>query len=126
MSKCGRYGPEKTDFDYSPTTLRKSLARTLERLGTSYLDTLYLHDVEFVASPVHPADPFGDPIAAIETEQGRSAWGLRPEDGNKIHGDGDEQILTAFGELRKMKDEGLVRSIGITGEATRCYVRGPN
>ncbi|KAF9520708.1 hypothetical protein BS47DRAFT_1370284 [Hydnum rufescens UP504] len=97
MSKCGRYGREKKDFDYSPATLRKSLARTLERLGTSYLDTLYLHDVEFVASPVHPSDLLGDPIAAIETEHGRAAWGLRPEDAEKVHGDGDEQILTAFG-----------------------------
>ena len=122
MSKCGRYGTEQKDFDYSPATIRRSLTRSLERLGTSYLDVLYLHDVEFVASPVHPAELTGDPINAIETEEGREAWGLRPEDANKVHGKGDEQILAAYGELRKMKDEGLVRSIGITGRSKRSPV----
>jgi len=115
MSKCGRYGPEKENFDYSPNTIRRSVLRSLERLGTPYLDSLCLHDIEFVANPVHPADPTGDSLTAIHTESGQEAWGLRKEDEGKVHGTGDESILAAFEELRKLKSEGLVRAIGITG-----------
>ena len=115
MSKCGRYGEKQGDFDYSPATIRRSLHRTLQRLGTSYLDTFCLHDVEFVASPVHPSDPTGDPNAALHTDESKEAWGLRQGEEGKVHGKGDEAILAAYGELRKFKEEGLVRNIGITG-----------
>jgi len=48
LTKCGRiHGDE---FDYSPKWIRYSVARSLKRLKTDYLDVVYLHDVEFVSS----------------------------------------------------------------------------
>ncbi|KAI5793032.1 NADP-dependent oxidoreductase domain-containing protein [Geopyxis carbonaria] len=46
QTKCGRISAEK--FDYSPEWIRKSVYRSLERLGTKYLDVVFCHDVEFV------------------------------------------------------------------------------
>lgn len=48
MTKCGRYGV--WEFDYSPSTVRKSVKRSCARLGVDYLDVVYLHDVEFVGA----------------------------------------------------------------------------
>lgn len=47
ITKCGRIAQE--EFDYSPEWIRKSIARSLARLGTDYLDLVYCHDVEFVS-----------------------------------------------------------------------------
>lgn len=46
VTKCGRL--QLDDFDYSPQWIRKSVLRSLDRLGTTYLDLVYLHDIEFV------------------------------------------------------------------------------
>ncbi|KAK4145661.1 Aldo/keto reductase family-domain-containing protein [Dichotomopilus funicola] len=46
VTKAGRIGI--TEFDYSPAWVRYSVLRSLRRLHTSYLDLVYLHDVEFV------------------------------------------------------------------------------
>lgn len=46
VTKCGRI--QLDEFDYSPAWIRKSIERSLERLGTTYLDLVYLHDIEFV------------------------------------------------------------------------------
>ena len=46
MTKVGRTGPET--YDYSPTWVRKSVKSSLERLGTSYLDVVFCHDIEAV------------------------------------------------------------------------------
>ncbi|VEU21491.1 DEKNAAC102292 [Brettanomyces naardenensis] len=46
---CTKVGRIRLDeFDYSPEWVRKSIARSLKRLNTSYLDVVYLHDIEFV------------------------------------------------------------------------------
>lgn len=47
ITKAGRIAPKV--FDYSPAHIRFSILRSLERLHTSYLDLVYLHDVEFVS-----------------------------------------------------------------------------
>lgn len=47
ITKCGRIRGD--EFDYSPAWVRYSVHRSLERLGTSYLDLVYTHDVEFVS-----------------------------------------------------------------------------
>ncbi|ODQ53705.1 NAD-dependent arabinose dehydrogenase [Saitoella complicata NRRL Y-17804] len=44
-TKCGR--EPTNEFDYTPSWIRKSVERSLERLHTSYLDVVYVHDVEF-------------------------------------------------------------------------------
>ncbi|KAG2013460.1 D-arabinose dehydrogenase [Coprinopsis cinerea AmutBmut pab1-1] len=110
MTKCGRYG--LSDFDYDPNTIRQSVKRSLERLKTSYLDVVYLHDVEFVCDPVAP-QPSGNVASSLLEDAG--VYGLAPGDEGKIRGDGDRKVLSAFAELQKLKDEGLVKQIGITG-----------
>ncbi|KAG8747506.1 hypothetical protein FRC10_000642 [Ceratobasidium sp. 414] len=114
-TKCGRYGTLAEDFDYSRGAIRKSVEHSLERLGTTYLDVVFLHDTEFVCTPVHPADPTGNPVKVLEDPALCTAWGLRPEDRDRVHGEGDQKIVDAFDELRKMKDEGTIRAIGLTG-----------
>ncbi|WP_077624219.1 aldo/keto reductase [Sediminibacillus massiliensis] len=44
-TKAGRYG--ETEFDFSKQKIKRSLEESLQRLGTDYLDILYLHDIEF-------------------------------------------------------------------------------
>jgi D-arabinose 1-dehydrogenase len=47
LTKVGRVASD--EFDYSPEWVRKSVARSLQRLHTSFLDVVYCHDVEFVS-----------------------------------------------------------------------------
>ncbi|KAK0707605.1 Aldo/keto reductase family-domain-containing protein [Lasiosphaeris hirsuta] len=49
VTKAGRIAGD--EFDYSPTYIRYSLLRSMERLHTPYLDLVYTHDVEFVSPP---------------------------------------------------------------------------
>lgn len=44
-TKVGRI--QLDDFDYSPEWVEKSILRSLERFNTSYLDVVFLHDIEF-------------------------------------------------------------------------------
>lgn len=73
-TKAGRVA--ENEFDYKPESIRKSVLRSLERLHTSYLDVIYLHDVEFVPT---------------------------------------EEALAAIGELFKLKAEGHVKYVGLSG-----------
>lgn len=47
LTKAGRIA--SNEFDYSPSWIRHSVKRSLRRLKTTYLDVVYLHDVEFVS-----------------------------------------------------------------------------
>ncbi|KAJ5256529.1 hypothetical protein N7478_012633 [Penicillium angulare] len=47
LTKVGRIA--SSSFDYSPSWIRYSVRRSLQRLHTSYLDVVYCHDVEFVS-----------------------------------------------------------------------------
>ncbi|KAI9044991.1 Aldo/keto reductase [Aspergillus affinis] len=47
MTKAGRISADQ--FDYSAECIQKSVQRSLDRLGTSYLDVVFCHDVEFVS-----------------------------------------------------------------------------
>lgn len=47
LTKVGRIAAHR--FDYSPAWVRTSIARSLKRLRTPYLDVVYCHDVEFVS-----------------------------------------------------------------------------
>ncbi|CDO74134.1 hypothetical protein BN946_scf185043.g184 [Trametes cinnabarina] len=111
MTKCGRYGPKQSDFDYVPATIRASVQRSLERLHTDYLDAVYLHDVEFVCTPVGPTS--GNHLASLSGKQ--AEYGLAEGEEGKIWGAGDQIILDAVAELRKLQDEGVVKHIGISG-----------
>ncbi|KAL4946026.1 hypothetical protein BDV06DRAFT_168006 [Aspergillus oleicola] len=47
LTKVGRIAG--SSFDYSPKWVRRSIARSLHRLHSHYLDVVYCHDVEFVS-----------------------------------------------------------------------------
>ena len=125
LTKVGRYGPNATDFDYTPTTIRRSVRRSLQRLHTEYLDVVYLHDVEFVAPCVAPRAE-GNHASALGAEA--VAYGLASEqeadDGEdestgstvavRTAGD-DERVLEAISELRALQADGLIRQVGISG-----------
>ncbi|KAH7309803.1 Aldo/keto reductase family-domain-containing protein [Stachybotrys elegans] len=74
ITKAGRIVADQ--FDYSPEWIRYSVYRSLDRLGTNYLDLVYTHDAEFV-SP--------------------------------------SEVLAAVTELRRLRDQGLIRYVGISG-----------
>ncbi|KAI0173115.1 Aldo/keto reductase [Hypoxylon sp. FL1284] len=74
VTKAGRVAGD--EFDYSPAWVRYSVLRSLERLHTSYVDLVYMHDVEFVST---------------------------------------HEVLAAVRELRRLRAEGLVRHVGISG-----------
>lgn len=74
ITKAGRI--KQDEFDYSPEHVRHSIRRSLERLRSTYLDLVYMHDVEFVS----PAE-----------------------------------VVAAVTELRQLRDEGLIRYVGISG-----------
>ncbi|OBZ71940.1 L-galactose dehydrogenase [Grifola frondosa] len=112
MTKCGRYGAHQENFDYSPATIRASVQRSLSRLHTSYLDTVYLHDVEFVCTPVGPITAGNHAVSLAEKS---AEYGLAEGQEGKVWGEGDQKILDAIAELRKLQNEGIVKAIGITG-----------
>lgn len=74
VTKAGRIAGDA--FDYSPSWIRYSIERSLQRLRTDYLDLVYMHDVEFVS---------------------------------------EAEVLGAVSALRALRDEGLIRYIGISG-----------
>ncbi|KEF61790.1 uncharacterized protein A1O9_03360 [Exophiala aquamarina CBS 119918] len=47
ITKAGRI--TEKNFDYSSAWIKKSVARSLHRFGTDYLDVVFCHDVEFVS-----------------------------------------------------------------------------
>ncbi|KAI0698867.1 Aldo/keto reductase [Cytidiella melzeri] len=112
LTKCGRYGVKPQDFDYSPATIRKSVQRSLARLNTTYLDAVYLHDVEFVCTSVQPRSA-GHHESALTTDA--KEYGIAVGKEAKVWGDGDRVILDAIAELRKMKQEGIIKNIGFSG-----------
>jgi aryl-alcohol dehydrogenase-like predicted oxidoreductase len=117
ITKVGRYnGHDGVGFDYSPETVRKSVLSSLSRLGTDHLDVVYLHDVEFVATPVKSGSTAGNPLDAIENSE---EWGLSQADAGKIFGEGDQRILDAIRELWKLKREGMIKAVGISGMSHR-------
>jgi len=116
MTKAGRYGTDRAKFDYSPPTVRASVLRSLSRLGTDHLDAVYMHDAEFVATPVKEGSTAGDPRKALDDPE---SWGLKDGEEGKIRGEGDQQVLDAVRELWKMKEEGMIRAVGISGLSLR-------
>ncbi|KAI9314124.1 NADP-dependent oxidoreductase domain-containing protein [Dichotomocladium elegans] len=48
QTKIGRYGVHPRDFDYRGKRVRESVAESMRRLKTDYLDVVLCHDVEFV------------------------------------------------------------------------------
>ncbi|KAG9317146.1 Aldo/keto reductase family-domain-containing protein [Chiua virens] len=112
FTKCGRFGNTRDAFDYTPQGVRASVARSLTRLHTTYLDTVYVHDVEFLAVCKAPKTS-GDHQSALDAEA--AAYGLHEGGEAVVHGDGDREVLGAIGELKKLQAEGVVKQVGISG-----------
>jgi D-arabinose 1-dehydrogenase len=119
MTKCGRYGPVAANFDYSAAAVRRSVARSLARLRTDYLDAVYLHDVEFVADAVAPRAA-GVHAGALGAEA--AAYGLAEGMEGAVRGPGDTRILEAVGALRELQAQGKVRRVGISGACLRAHL----
>ena len=47
--------------------------------------------------------------------EGRGAYGLAKGQEGKVWGEGDRKVLEAYGELKKMREEGLIKKIGMSG-----------
>jgi D-arabinose 1-dehydrogenase len=119
ITKIGRYGRTKADFDYSATRTRKSVENSMRLMKTDYLDGVYAHDVEFVSEQIGGAGQEGftvDEEGKIRQED-LVRWGLEDKDAGTIRGPGDEKILEAFGELFKLKKEGKIRAVGFSGQS---------
>lgn len=74
MTKVGRI--QLDEFDYLPEWVRQLVTRLCQRLGTTYFDALFLHDVEF---------------------------------------NSEDEIHAAIAELFRLKDEGVVKRVGVSG-----------
>ncbi len=46
-TKCGRYGSQPLDFDFSARRVTRSVDESLKRLKVDYLDIIQVHDMEF-------------------------------------------------------------------------------
>lgn len=129
-TKCGRYGPEKEHFDYSAKAIDTSVRGSCRRLGTDYLDVALTHDVEFVCEKVGPSHDAGWESGIVSGLVGPEAVGSTQsreellqslglvaslDVASKIHGKGDEQFLEAIRTLFKLKDEGVIKHVGISG-----------
>ncbi|WFD44466.1 D-arabinose 1-dehydrogenase (NAD(+)) [Malassezia psittaci] len=127
ITKCGRYGFNKSDFDYSPDCIRASIERSCKRLGTEYLDAALLHDAEFISDqPKIAQTPQGANLAAQAIgitcageqrtqAQAQDLLGIAPEHAAQIRGDGDQQVLDAARALFALKDQGIIRNVGMSG-----------
>ncbi|KAA1087401.1 hypothetical protein PGT21_030736 [Puccinia graminis f. sp. tritici] len=114
LTKCGRYGPK--DFDYSPERIIRSVKESCALLGTDYLDAVYLHDVEYVAED---PDGFNKGGPSRISSDGQSTGQLDPapktERYAQSYGPGDDTVVLAAKTLFQLKQEGLIRRVGISG-----------
>lgn len=127
ITKCGRYGPQRSMFDYSPERVTASIHQSCARLGVTYLDGALLHDAEFVSDQPQPrvedagflpAQAIGAPCAAKThrtPEEAQALLGIAPGDAGQVLGPGDEKLLAATRALFALKDQGVVRNVGISG-----------
>ncbi|POW01978.1 hypothetical protein PSHT_12262 [Puccinia striiformis] len=115
LTKCGRYGSNIQDFDYSPERIVKSVKEGCKLMCTDYLDVVYLHDVEFVAEDPQHFTKGGQCKVSIVEQNPR----LDPEPAvgsyAQSFGPGDDTVLRAVKTLFHLKEQGLIRRVGISG-----------
>ncbi|KAG1739825.1 Aldo/keto reductase family-domain-containing protein [Suillus paluster] len=110
ITKVGRYA---TEFDYTPEGIESSIARSLRRMHTDYLDVVYLHDVEFVADE-KLSKREGDHVTALGSE--RELYGLNEGQEGETYTEKDHKILSAVEKLFELRDgRGVIRRVGISG-----------
>lgn len=118
ITKAGRYGrTRETGFDYSPARIRSSIANSLNLLKTTYLDGVYMHDVEFVATQIGGAGEEGFTVdeAGNLREEDMERWGLTQGREGEIRSEGDQKVLDAMKTLFEMKAEGIIHAVGFSG-----------
>jgi hypothetical protein len=124
ITKAGRYGRTKeTGFDYSPERIRSSIANSLKLLNTTYLDGVYMHDVEFVGSQIGGAGEEGftvDEEGNIRSED-LERWGLGKGMDGEIRSEGDQKVLDAMSTLFDMKKEGTIHAVGFSGKSAWSF-----
>lgn len=145
-TKCGRYGPNQSHFDYSPKRIKKSIELSIEKLDCGYLDIALLHDVEFVSENIQidqtPTSQDGFSLFKLSefVKNGRQnfkteeefklareemlkPFGVDELSNGKVWGKGDEKILNAIEALFELKDQGKVRKVGISGYPLNTLLR---
>lgn len=120
FTKCGRFGDTRADFDLTREGVNASVSRSLARLHTDYLDTVYVHDVEFIAEARTPRMR-GNHLSALGDEQ--DAYGLGEDQAGHVLGNGDKEALGAIAALRELQDRGVVRRVGISGYSLPTLLR---
>ncbi|OAX43101.1 Aldo keto reductase [Rhizopogon vinicolor AM-OR11-026] len=110
ITKVGRY---PTGFDYTPESIESSVLRSLRRLHTTYLDVVYLHDVEFIADEkLSKRD--GNHVTALAGE--RQQYGLDADQEDEVYTDKDHKVLAAVKKLFELRDDrGVIKRVGISG-----------
>lgn len=107
-TKVGRYG--EADFDFSAGRVTSSVVESLRRLNLDYLDIIHCHDIEFgnldqVLMAAVPVDAAGCTVLQ------RTCACPFPRVNQQV-------INETLPALQKLKAQGLVRFIGITGRNT--------
>jgi hypothetical protein len=121
ITKVGRY---PTGFDYAPESIESSIARSLRRLHTTYIDVVYLHDVEFVADE-KLAKRDGNHATALAGE--REQYGLNEDQEGEAYSEKDEKVLAAVKKLFELRDErGIIKRVGISGKCDVLWARNLN
>ncbi|KAG0696719.1 Aldo/keto reductase family-domain-containing protein [Suillus ampliporus] len=102
-----------TEFDYTPESIESSVARSLRRMHTDYLDVVYLHDVEFVADE-KLSKREGNHVTALGSE--REQYGLDEGQEGEAYTEKDQIILAAVEKLFELRDDRrVIRRVGISG-----------
>ncbi len=131
LTKCGRYGPNMSQFDYSPQRVRRSVEESLIRLDArddavdgdveqaqAWIDQVLMHDVEFVCTPVGRSHDAGmGHSEALHDEALRVDFGIGTSfsAASRVHGRGDEKVLAAVHELFALKHERKIKMVGVSG-----------
>ncbi|WVQ84887.1 hypothetical protein IAT38_007050 [Cryptococcus sp. DSM 104549] len=102
ITKVGKYGPNSRDHTFEPEVVKASVARSLKRLQTDYLDVVYLHDVEYALPPPSYS---GNPLDVLQTIISQPPTPT-PE---------EAAILSGIAALRELQSAGQILQVGIAG-----------
>ncbi|WVR00320.1 hypothetical protein IAU59_007463 [Kwoniella sp. CBS 9459] len=103
ITKVGKYGPNSKDHHFDPETVRKSVEKSLKRMGTDYLDVVYLHDLEYI---LPPPSYTGNPLDSLPSIISSDLTSPSAE---------ETVLLNAIATLRTLQEEGKILHVGIAG-----------
>lgn len=95
------------------------MKKSCKLLKTTYLDAVYIHDVEFIADDLGAiSDRSGNPEAILDDQYLLERAGLSDLENCKSQGIGDDLVLEAVSALFELKKQGIVHRVGISGKPT--------